>query len=463
MPVFRPRNRIEIFRSMAARVVARSPLKRLESNGGVFHLIGAAASELAEVYFQLTRLRQLFSIDTATGSDLDARAAEIQPTLTGGRRGALFGTTQVVFSRPGTTGTVAIPLGTIVAAEDAEGLVKYRTAAAGSILAGNTDSAPIDVVALVAGSRANVDANTITKFVTRIPGVNAVTNAAKINNGRDRESDREFRARLKGYVQSLSRATPTALQSFATNVQLSDGRRVLFAKLVEPIVPSGVVELFIDDGTGSVEEFSEAYLSTLDTLVSSASGGEENVFTTERPIRDDGTFTLFINSVLQTRGTDYELNPALGQVELTTALTAADTVTANYRHYTGLIRQTQKVMDGDPDNPLVFPGVRGAGVMVLVKAPTTSFQSIQAAVSVADDFDVSEVSSDVEAAIQDYINTLDIGEDVIAAEIVERAMGVNGVINFRIQDLSGSTPPVADQVILKNQVARIVAASITLV
>ena len=166
--------------------------------------------------------------------------------------------------------------------------------------------------------------------------------------------------------------------------------------------------------------------------------------------------------MLQVRGTDYELNPALGQVELAAALAPADVVTAEYRYYTGLIQQTQKVIDGDPTNAISYPGVRAAGVMVLVKAPLTVHQNVEAAITVSTGFDTATVLTNVAAVIQSYINTLDIGEHVISAEIVERAMAVEGMANFRFIELTGSTPPVADQIILAYQVARITAAAIVL-
>lgn len=461
MAVFRPRNRIEILRSMAARVVARSPLARLERNGAVFHILSSAATELAELNFQLARLRAMFSIDTATGSELDERAREIQPGVIT-RRLALFASAPVVFSRPGTVGNVVIPSGTIVGAQDAEGTIRYRTTAAVSILNGNTASASVSVTALEAGARANVGAGEISRFVTRVPGATTVTNPADIDTGRDRESDREFRARLKAWVRSLSRATSAALSGFALNVQLPDGRRVLFARVVEPAIPNGVVDLLIDDGTGTAETFSETYLLADDTLIDPALGGEDEAFTTNRPIRDDGTFQLFRNAAPQTRGLDYFLNPALGQIEIATPLSPGDVITARYRNYTGLIQQVQRVIDGDPSNPLRFPGVRGAGVATLVRSATVATQTLSASLSIADDFDVISTTTEVQSVIQQYINTLNIGEHVIVAEIIERAMGVEGVTNFRILNLSGSTPPVADQTILRTQVARISAGSITL-
>lgn len=462
MPVLTPRNRVEITRDMVARVIARSELTGLTRNSAVFHILAAAANEDAEQYFQITRLRQLFSIDTATGSDLDLRAAEIQPgTVT--RRQPLAASGDVVFSRPGTTGTIVIVSGTLVAASDTDGLVKFRTTSPTTIDAGNTTSAAVNVVAVEAGERGNVAAGAIVKLVSRIPGVTGVTNAAAFSNGRDRESDANFRGRIKAFVQSLSRGTPTALEGFANTVILADGRRVLFSKVVEPIVPDGTVSLYIDDGTGSIEEFSSEFVGAPETIVASALGGETRLNTGQKPVRDDGSFILRVNAVIQTRGVgnDYVLNAATGEIELAVALTATDTVSVEYRYYTGLIQETQRVMDGDPATPLTRPGVRPAGVIVYVLPPAVVQQSVVAQISVKSDFDPTTVSTEVGAAIQEYINTLDIGEDVILSEIVERAMAVDGMYDFTVTSLTGSSPPV-NQVLLDNQVARITSASITL-
>lgn len=470
MPVFQPRNRIQIIREMVARLVARSKLTGLNRNSVFFHLLAAAANEDAEQYVQLARLRNLFSIDRARGSDLDERAAEIVPGVIK-RRQALFASGDVAFTRPGIVGTITIPAGTQVGASDPQGQVRFRTTVAATIAAGNSSSGNVNVVATVAGVRGNVTAGSIAKLVSRIPGVTGVSNPSAFENGQDRESDDRFRARLKAFIQAISRGTPTALEGFAKQVILSDGRRVLYASVREPIIPTGIVELFIDDGTGSIEEFSADFIGTPDVFVTSATGGETTAYTTARPIRDDGSFVLEADTgggfAALVRGTDYELNPALGQVELLSSgslpsLGAGDSLRANYRYYLGLIQETQRVIDGDPEDPLRRPGVRAAGVMVLVKPPAAVFQSINASISVLDDFDSNAVAVDVQSAIQEYINTLDIGEDVIVSEIVERAMAVEGMYNFRILDLSGSGAGGVDQVILDNQVARITSGSITL-
>jgi len=471
MPLFRARNRVEILRDMVARVIARSTLAGLTRNSVVYHILAAAADEDAETYFQLARLRDLFSIDRATGSDLDERAREIQPAVVT-RNLALYANGVQTFSRPGTAGVLAIPAGTIVSGNDVKGSVKYRTTAAGSIPNLATTSAPIPIVALEAGARGNLAANQITQIVSRIAGVTSTTNPTALTNGRDREPDADFRARLKAFVRSLARGTITAIQNAVKGARLPDGSKVVFAKVVEDAFTPGVIRIFIDDSTGSIETFDSLYIGAPDAILAAALGGERRVFTTQRPIRDDGSFSLEVNAVPQVRGTvdapgiDYILNPATGQITFTTSnyptgLAIGDLVEAEYRFYTRLIQEAQRIVDGDPALPLAYPGFRAAGVRATVLPPQTVAQSIVAGIVVADDYDTILVAQNVVTAIQRYINGLDIGEDVIVAQIIEDAMAVEGMRDFLISDLSGA-PPV-NQVILDEQVARIAAASITLV
>lgn len=466
MSVFRARNRVEILRDMVARVVARSSLVGLTRNSAVYHALAAVSDELAEGYFQLARLRDLFSIDRATGSDLDDRAREIQPgTVT--RRQALYASTTVVFSRPGTVGTIPIPAGTIVGASDELGVIRFRTTAAGQILNGASTSAPITVTAAEAGVRGNVAVNTIVRILSRIAGITGVTNPAAVQNGSDRESDADFRARLKAFVRSLARGTVAALEAAAKNARLTDGARVLFAKVFEDPLSNGYVQLYIDDGAGATDTFDSIYIAGYDVILASALGGERRVFTTEKPIRDDGSFILEVNAVVKTRGTDYVLNPATGQVSFLTGpyptgLTPGDVVRAKYRFYTRLVKEVQRIMYGDPLFPLTYPGIRAAGILVQVLPPQTVPQTLAAGISVDDGFDTLTVAAQVVTEIQKYINGLNIGEDVIVAQIIEVAMAVSGMHDFQITSLTGSVPPV-NQVLLENQVARIAASDISLI
>lgn len=467
MPIFQPRNRVTIIRQMVARVVGRSKLVGLTRNSVIFHMIAAASDEDGEQYFQMARLRELFSIDRATGSDLDERAKEIQPA-TIVRRTAIFGSTLATFSRPGTVGLVNIPEGTLVAARDQIGIIQYRTTAATSIIGGNTLSTPVNVTAVEAGARGNVPATEIQILVTSLPGVTGVTNAAAITNARDRESDQRFRARLKAFIQAISRGTKTALRGFALNVQLQDGRLVLFAKVDEPNPPNGTVNLYIDDGTGQIGAATNKTTIVNDIIVSGAVGDETDINTTEKPIDDTSPFELRLDRggiTILTRGTDYELNAPLGQITFKISanfpsgvLVAGDDIQATYTHWTGLVQETQKVIDGVAADAVTFPGVRAAGITVFVLPATAIDQTLEANVAVLDEFDAVEVIASVQTAIINYINNLDIGDNVIISQIIEDAMRVPGAFDFKITSYKSSTT-VTNQVIPANSAARVLATS----
>ena len=468
MPVFKTRSRVEILRQMVARVISRSKLVGLTRNSSVFHILASSAGEDAEIYFQLARLRRLFSIDDATGSELDERAAEIQPgTLS--RRQAITATTQLVFSRIGTAGTDLIPIGTLAGGTDAQGRINFRTTVADSVTPGNTDSGPVPAVAVIGGVRGNLDVGQVNQMVTRLVNIVAVTNPSRIESGRDRESDDNFRQRIKDFVQSLARGTLRAIEGFARAVTLIDGTAVLFAKVDKPVIPTGIIILYIDDGTGFVETKDDSFvggISEEDVLIASAAGGETEILSSQKPIKDDAALIFRINDIVRVRGLDWQVDPARGQFELLpgtfpTGLTATDKVAANYRFYTGLIQEVQRVITGDPLAPLTHPGVEAGGITTLVQPAVPIAQTLTANVSVLQGFDLATVNSDIETAIIQYINNLNIGDDVIVSEIIEQAMGVSGVFDFKITNLSGGSPP-ANQIILANQVARLASSDITL-
>ena len=79
MPKFVPKRHEQILAKMIAKVIARTNLSDVADSSYVKHILAAAARQDDEQYYQMTLLLQLFSIDKATGDDLDARAKDIQP------------------------------------------------------------------------------------------------------------------------------------------------------------------------------------------------------------------------------------------------------------------------------------------------------------------------------------------------------------------------------------------------
>lgn len=470
MPALVTKRYEQLLQQFINTVVARTGLNDITDSSVFKHLLAAPARGLDEVYYQLTLILEMFSLDKAVGEDLDERAAEVQP-VGQVRIAAVKAVGEVVFGRSGTSGTVPIPVGTKV--KTPSGLF-FQTTAEGSIPNASTTSGPIAALAVEAGAAGNVAIGSITKFDNKPVGVETVTNPAAFVGGQDKETDDAFRERIKSYIRSLPRGTIEALEFYALGASLDDGQRVAYAHAVEDAVNRGEVTLYIDDGAGTAESVGTAVV--LENLTASlggppsgnsALGGEVFLYTNQKPIRA-GTFSLTKTpGGAQVLGVDYLVDLSSGQVKMTTALTNGDVVEASYTPYDGLIAEVQKIVDGDPADRENYPGIRAGGVRVQVLAPVVLQQLVVATVLVAEGYTKGtdlgggvytpgSVLEQVAQAISSYINNLGISGDVLRAELIAAIMGVPGVVNTSV------TSPASDIVLLDEQLPRILTSNITL-
>lgn len=455
-PRFEPKTYSTILQRMLDRVIARTDLTDVEEGGVIHTLCAATARELDDVNFQATNLQDIWAIDTATDTDLDERAVDYGPDKIV-RDEAVPAVGNVQFGRSGTSGTVPIPIGSIVRVPD--GGPEFETTAAGSIPDTQSVSGLITAVCKTPGLVGNVDSATITQL-DAIAGVETVTNPSAFTGGQNEESDAAFRSRLKVYLRSLARGTPDALRFAVLGVTVSGFGTIRFAEVVELQGDDlGIVEIYVDNGTGTIETNAAV---TGQTVIASAGGGEQRFFLSNVPVKVGPTVTIYINASPLTEGTDYTLNYATGQVELDetaypTGLTTADTVTADYTYYTGLIAEAQKVVDGDPADRTNYPGYRAAGTLVSVLAPTVLQQVVQASLVIEQAFigEAATVQTQVRAAINRYINSLGISEDVIFTELVNAAQSVPGVFDVAFSS------PTANIAIGSGELARVVDGNIT--
>lgn len=461
MPRFQVKRYEQILTEMLAKLVTRTALSDIADSAALKHLLAVAARQDDELYFQMHLLLQLFSIDTATGEDLDERAKDIQPgTIT--RIQAQKATGTVVFTRAGTAGTLAIPAGTKV--KTASGVV-FSTTAAGSITASSPeqiaghgvgrDSGLVPIIADLPGAAGNVVTGTIVKFSTKPVGVDSVTNLTGCIYGLDLETDAAFRARIKRYVASLGRSTVPALESCVLQVTDPDtGAMILYSKAVEDAINLGNVTLYIDDGTGYVETTTQITGENVTEGLAgpppdSAVGGETRLYLDHCPIKLSAGFVLTSSTRgILTLNVDYTVNPASGLIVFNPALSAAEEVEADYYRYTGLVALAQQVVDGDPTDRVNYPGYRAAGVLVLVQAPQVIVQNVELTVTVLEGYDDTEVKAAVSEAIKTYINGLGISDDVLVSQIIAKSQAVIGVYNVVL------TTPAADVVLLDDQLAR---------
>lgn len=200
------------------------------------------------------------------------------------------------------------------------------------------------------------------------------------------------------------------------------------------------------DGPPSADE-----VVLVDVLTQSAESGQNFFSTSELPVVRN-SFRLWIDSgagpVLQVEDTDYFLNRGTGQIELLGAGAAIGSVVfCTYTFYTGLVAETQRVINGVADFETSYPGVGAAGVRIVVETPSTRRVTIRLSISVESGFDETDVIPEVQEVVEQYITGLGIGQDVIVAEIIERAMGVAGMFNVVV------ALPASDVIVLENELS----------
>jgi uncharacterized phage protein gp47/JayE len=204
---------------------------------------------------------------TCTGLDLDSWMAQFAFT----RLPAQAASGVMSFASASTTAQqIMIPVGTIVQTPGAA--ISYTVIADNSLPGFNSgnqayiipvgqQSVNVAVLANVPGNSYNVQADQLTQLVNTVFGISTVTNPVAIINGKAAETDAAFRARFVDYLNSLSKATRTAI-AFAVEslqagikLQLIENQQAIGNPPTSLISPyRGNVIVLVDDGSGDPSE-----------------------------------------------------------------------------------------------------------------------------------------------------------------------------------------------------------------
>jgi uncharacterized phage protein gp47/JayE len=162
-----------------------------------FRLLGAIfASPLLYVRRQVLEqiLPSLF-VKTATGAALDTLAYGLDET----RKPASSAVGLLTFRRDGTSGDLAIPLGTMVESPPIDGVVYRLITSEQGLIADGADSALVPAEAEAPGAAWNLGDGYYSLLADVVPGIVAVANEAGwlTSPGRDVEDDEAFRMRLR--------------------------------------------------------------------------------------------------------------------------------------------------------------------------------------------------------------------------------------------------------------------------
>lgn len=602
--MFVPRNFETILTDMVAHVRANTTLTDFSIGSVIRTALESAALEDDEQYYQMVQLLSDFSFNTASGADLDKRAADFNitrlvPAPASGEirylnnalttnslqfsasAGSIYafliesddfpvsgfpyyarigeGTPQVEDVTVTANNTITnrltisalvnnhsigdrvslvsgldipIPSGVQVqvAAQGDNLPIIFQTKESATMVAGNYYSNLVSIISLDDGTIGNVGAGKISQFSggPPFPG-GAVTNPSNTNGGRDRETDKEFRDRIRLKIQSLARGTVLAIEGAVKGIEdQATGKRVITARLVESFTDLEH-KLYIDDGTGFVPSsvvmgrssivppfpapplpIGSATIPVASVVNFPASGyilvSPENVLQVEMlhysskniatnvlnltapalttRLHDGGDEVLLIDNLgiaelgqnyfqlsqyplkkntlelydditgtgsfkKRIENTDFKVNRTNGQIEYYGfGLPAGTQVLANYTYYTGLLALAQKVVNGDIKDLVTYPGVAAAGVIIYVDTPSIVPIAVTVSISVDSGYEEDTLKDQVKIVIENYIDGLSIGDNVILARMIERAFTVEGVSNVIIKS------PLFDIIITENELPK---------
>ena len=213
------------------------------------------------LWFQYVALQILTRnrLSTSQGEDVDSFVADFGLT----REAGVAATGDVTFASFSSGSTSAtIPVGATVrtvsgvtyAVVKDSALSSWSNTASGYVRAAGMQSLTLPVQCIAAGTTGNVSAGAICLLGTAISGIDTVTNSASFTNGTDGETDAELRSRFVTWLNTLDRATLSAIvgavEGLATNIMVQGVENVDSAGNFYP----GNIVLYVDDGSGDISD-----------------------------------------------------------------------------------------------------------------------------------------------------------------------------------------------------------------
>jgi len=104
----------------------------------------------------------------------------------------------------------------------------------------------------------------------------------------------------------------------------------------------------------------------------------------------------------------------------------------SYLTFAGLVRESHRVIDGNPSNTALYPGVRAAGTSIEILTPLVKSIFVRLQIKPKDGVDSSIIAETVRATVAGYINKLAVGQPVVLAEIIKAVQSLPGVFSVTL-------------------------------
>ena len=303
-------------------------------------------------------------------------------------------------------------------------------------------SLDIPVIAQRVGTQYNVSAGKINYKITSLANIDRLYNYSGLTGGLNKETDTNFRERIKSASDLTNVATTVAIQS---NVQsLPFVRSCVVYDLPEE---TQLDEVHIYNSTTKTSTLIKEVAIETDLIISDTMSGAAD-------------YTL---------GVDYNLSN--NQIIFTG--TGAEPVngapiyiTYNYNHIgwfnvfvvgeLGDLNTSEIQITEDLINE-----VKAAGINFSLLQPSYINVSINIDYYLLSGYSSATVEAGIENALENYVNNLEIGQNVLLSGVIQAIMNVEGVENTIINDIGGGGA--TDYLIVNTEKAIIGSITITLV
>jgi len=444
MPRFTPRLPLPVLRDLLSKVVNRTELNDINVGSSLFTLMNAVAHEISNTEGRMFNLRQSYAIENSSGSDLDARVAELPPVGIARKRGtSASGSVLTITLRELYNDPITIPAGSTVASNE-DGTV-YSIVQDVTFPALTDTLENISIVCNATGDVGNAATGTINQIITMPGQVLSVTNTAPLVNGIDEESDQSLRDRAVRYLNSMGRTSTSALTFLATSFTDSNNTTFPFASVYEDPTKPGYCELIVDDGSGEYNSRRRGYGVGFITPE-----GGANFVTFEGPAVKE-TFEYGVDFIItdstgaakldqfgneRSYNGEYQVIPERGIIFLDDGVLEEGDVfrMLPYDIYDGFIKDLQNEIEGNVNRGNILRGWRAAGTRVRVTPPIKedlTFDIVLRPINPGN-IDLNSLFEQVQEEAINFVNQLSPGQPFLPSQLVRQLLNTQPIISANI-------------------------------
>lgn len=98
-----------------------------------------------------------------------------------------------------------------------------------------------------------------------------------------------------------------------------------------------------------------------------------------------------------------------------------------YNYWTGLLRKVSRIVSGYQPDSATYPGTAAAGIDIEPRPPQVNRVSVALKIKTSRGVSLQSLNDTIKSAIESYINSLGLGEDVVLSEIIKLVQEIPGV------------------------------------